>query len=139
MTGREFAGWTPSETHTHYAADGETVTGYTVVEHESRIDDADRADFLALAIYEAEVCTCGYHPLVANDLGNTFQPVDKVCRVCAGEAVWHRMQAKVDDDAKRSLETAPPTEPRPWDGRRSYMQILSPEEAAQARAKKGGD
>lgn len=133
MTGRELAGWVPAEKHTHYDAQG-NETGYTVVERESRIDDADRADLLALAQYEAEICQCGYHPLIANDPANKFRPTDRVCPVCAGISAWGRVHHDADEAAGRSLKEAPATTPRPWDGRHSFMQLLNPDDAA-----KGGD
>lgn len=138
MTGRELSGWVPSETHTHYAPDGTTVTGYTVVERESRINDADRADLLALMQYQAAVCDCGFHPSIATDTNNVFQPGSRVCPVCAGAAVWQRVLS--DGDEKATSKDAPPTQPRPSDGRRAYMSLLSPQQAAAEREKrKGGE
>lgn len=122
MTGRELAGWVPTETHTHYDKHG-NETGFTVVERESRIDDADRADLLALAQYEAELCTCGYHPLIANDKTIDVSPVDKTCQVCAGISAWGRVHADADEKAADTLKGLPPTDPRPWDGRHSYMSL----------------
>lgn len=138
MTPRELAGWVPAETHTHYAADGETVTGYTVVERESRIDDGDRADLLALSLYEQQLCKCGFHPSIANDPDNDFQPVDVVCPVCAGSDGWVRVLQERDEPVMKAMKDAPAQQPRPWDGRHSYVQQLTPQQAAEA-TKKGGD
>lgn len=132
------AGWTPAETHTHYAADGETVTGYTMVERESRINDADRSDLLALSLYEQQVCKCGFHPSIANDPDAVFQPTDIVCPVCAGSDGWMRIQQDRDEATQKSMKDAPAEKPRPWDGRHSYMQHLTPQQAAEATLK-GGD
>jgi hypothetical protein len=128
MTGRELAGWVPAEKHTHYDKHG-NETGYTIVERESRIDDADRTDLLALAQYEAEICACGYHPSIAYDEANTFQPVDRKCPVCAGISTWGRVHQEADEAAGKSLKDAPPLTPRPWDGRHSYMQLVNPDKA----------
>jgi hypothetical protein len=129
MTPREFSGWVPAEKHTHYAADGETVTGFTVVERESRIDDADRVELLALAEHDAQICRCGFHPLIAMDDSNTFTPETRTCPVCAAQAVWNRV---LDEDDKVPHD-APARTPRPSDGRESYMRMLTPQQVATAK------
>lgn len=131
MTPREFSGWVPAERHTHYDTEG-NPTGYTIVERESRIDDGDRVELLALAQYEAQLCSCGWHPLVADDKDNVFTPEDRICPNCAGMAVWSRIHA--EEDAKVP-HNAPARTSRPSDGRHSYMRMLTPEQAAAARAK----
>lgn len=138
MTPRELGGWTPVEKHTHYDAAG-AETGYTLVERESRIDDADRADLLALALFEAEVCSCGYHPSVtAEEHAVLF--AEKVCPVCKDVAAAERIQHENDESARESMKKSPPDKPRPWDGRKSYVRLLTPEQAAVEREKqKGGD
>jgi hypothetical protein len=130
MTPRELGGWVPAETHKHYDAAG-NLTGWTVVEREPRIDDVDRNDLLALAKYEAEICQCGFHPSVANDPENVFQPGARTCPVCAGAAVWQRVLHAGDEKAKGSKD-APPTAPQAADGRLAFMRLLSPQEAAAA-------
>lgn len=133
MTPREFSGWVPAETHTHYAADGETVTGYTVVEREPRIDDADRAELLALARFDAEVCRCGFHPSLTDDPANDWKVETRQCPVCSGHAV----QSRVDNEAdSRVPHDAPPTIPRPSDGRHTWMRLVTPDQVAN---QKGGD
>jgi hypothetical protein len=129
MTPREFSGHVPAEKHLHYDATG-NLTGWTVVERESRIDDADRADLLGLARYELEVCSCGYHPSIADDPENIFQPASKKCPVCGGLDVWHRILHEQDEQA--TPKDAPPKQPRPSDGRKTYMRRLTPDEAARA-------
>jgi len=134
MTPREFSGWVPAERHEHYDPDG-NLTGYTIVERESRIDDGDRAELLGLARYEAELCMCGYHPSLTDpDAGNVFTPESRTCHVCGGMAVWqrieHEQQAKTPHDA-------PPRTPRHLDGRHSYMRMLTPQEAEAAQASRG--
>lgn len=116
----------PSETHRHYDADG-NLTGFTVVERESRVDDADRIEMLALARYEAEVCDCGYHSSLTEDEANTFTPETHTCRVCGGQAVWNRILADQDQSVPHD---APAKTPRPSDGRKSYMRMLTPEQVA---------
>jgi hypothetical protein len=131
MTPREFSGWTPAERHLHYDAD-DNLTGYTVVEREARIDDGDRLDIMSLLRHDAEVCTCGYHPSIANDESNTFTPETSVCQVCGGMDLWNRVLADGDKD----LHDQPAQKPRPSDGRHSYMRMLTPEQADAARAKR---
>lgn len=121
----------PAERHTHYDTHG-NPTGYTLVERESRVDDADRLDILALLRHDAEVCSCGYHPSIARDPDNNWQPETQKCPVCAGQAVWQRV---LGEDDKGVPQDAPPMRPRPSDGRHSYMRMLTPEQASAAQAK----
>jgi hypothetical protein len=139
MTPRELSGWVPAETHTHYAPDGETVTGYTVVERESRIDDRDRGDLLALAMYEREVCNCGWHPSIADDESNTFQPATRICPVCAGLATYGRVLADHDKKWSEANRDAAAMVARPSDGRHMTVRYLTPEQAAAEHEKRGGD
>ena len=134
MTPRELSGWVPAEQHTHYAADGETITGYTVVERESRIDDADRIEIMALLRHDAELSPCGFHPVIANDTDNTFTPESQTCPVCAAMALWDRVQAEQDKQAVPP--DAPAKHPRPSDGRHSYMRMLTPQQAQAAKDKR---
>lgn len=122
MTLREFSGWTPTETQHHFDADG-NPTGSTIIVRESRIDDIDRAELLALARFESEVCQCGYHPLLAEDKANNFTPETHVCPVCAAQAVWNRV---LQAEEKSVPPDASPMSSRPSDGRRSYMRMLPP-------------
>lgn len=131
MTEREFSGWVPAERHVHYAADEVTVTGYTVVERESRIDDADRVELLALMQHDAEVGPCGYHPVIATDPENVFTPETQKCPVCAAMAVWERVLNEQDTVP----HDAPAKQPRPSDGRHSFMRWMTPEQAEAAQAK----
>lgn len=133
LTPRELDGWVPVERHTHFDAD-DNVTGWTLVERESRIDDADRGALLALLRYDSEVCDCGFHPSVATDPANRFQPGTRTCPVCAGAAVWQRILH--DQDARATSKDAAPATPRPSDGRKAHMTLLSPEQAAE---RKGGE
>lgn len=108
-----------------------------MVERESRVDDADRIELLAMARHDAEVCHCGYHPSLTDDEANVFTPESRFCQVCGGQAVWGRVQAEQD---KSVPHDAPAKTPRPSDGRHSYMRMLTPEQAQTARDKaKGGE
>lgn len=132
MTPRELSGWVPAERHEHFDAEG-NLTGYTVVIRESRIDDADRASLLGLAMFEDQVCRCGFHPSIADDDDNTFTPEARKCPVCAGEAQWSRMLSDEDEKASKAAPHAPPGAPRPSDGRYPYMRFLSPAEAEKVK------
>lgn len=127
MTPRELGGWVPTETHKHYDAAG-AYLGETIVERESRIDDVDRTDLLALLRHDAEVCACGFHPSVANDEGNDFSPGSRVCPVCEGASVWSRVLADGDEKAQKSMKDVDLMKPRPWDGRVTFMRMLPPGE-----------
>lgn len=132
MTPRELGGWVPAELHQHFDNDDQP-TGYTIIQRESRIDDLDRSDLLALAQYEAETCGCGYHPSVADLDENVFKPEVRKCPVCAGKAQWERMLQDEDEAAAKASPNAPGRAPRPSDGRYPYMRLLSPDEAAELR------
>lgn len=130
---RELQGWVPSETHEHYDADG-NPTGRTVVTREPRINDEERAHFLALLRWEDEICRdCGYHPSIGHDTSNIFVPESSVCPVAAGHAKWDRMLAEQD---KKVPHDAPPGITRPSDGRTSYMRLAGEAEAAKIRAER---
>lgn len=130
----------PAETHTHYAADGETVTGYTVVEREPRLTDVDRHELLALAMYEADLCQCGT-PITLGEQGLTRSPDSRVCPTCAAAAVWSRVLADQDEQWKKANKDALPKVQRPSDGRHLTMRFLTPTQAAAERERraKGGD
>lgn len=135
MTPRELSGWVPAEKHLHYDAEG-ALTGWTVVERESRIDDADRADLLGLARYEVEVCSCGYHPSITHDPENGFMPESDVCPVCGGLDLQHRVLHEQDE--KATPKDAPAKKPRPSDGRKTYMRRMTPEEVTSRRESERG-
>jgi hypothetical protein len=118
----------PAERHLHYDAEG-TYTGHTVIERESRLDDVERADIIALLTHDREVCQCNFHPSVAQDPEATFTPDTYKCPVCAGQAVWQRVLSEQDQAVKSD---APAKQPRPSDGRHSYMRFASRAEVEQA-------
>ena len=138
MTPRELAGWVPAERHEPYDAD-DRLTGYTVVIRESRINDYDRTELLGLAMFEDQVCRCGFHPSIADDDSNVFTPETRKCPVCAGEAQWDRMLHEQDEAASKAAPDAPARTPRPSDGRYPYMRFLSPDEAEQLKQTRGGE
>ncbi|MDP9144205.1 MAG: hypothetical protein M3N43_05855 [Actinomycetota bacterium] len=131
MTPRELGGWVAEERHDHFDAEGKP-TGHTIVTRESRIDDNDLGELLALAQYEAEVCSCGFHPLIARDKSNYFTPEAQTCPVCAGQAQSDRMQHSRD----KGHESDPPSAPRPSDGRKVFMRLLTQEQVEAERAKR---
>lgn len=131
MTPRELGGWVAEERHEHFDPD-DNLTGYTIVTRESRLDDSDLVSMLALAQFEAEVCSCGFHPLIARDKSNYFTPESQVCPVCAGQAQSDRMQ----HDRDKGHESDPPSAPRPSDGRKMFMRLLTPEQVEAEREKR---
>lgn len=137
MTPRELAGWVPAERHEHFDAD-DNLTGYTVVIRESRIDDADRAALLGLALFEDQTCSCGFHPSIADDKENVFAAESRTCPVCAGRARQERELHERDAKAAKASPDAAASVPRPSDGVKPYMRWLSPNEAEQLRLNKPG-
>ena len=127
---REFLGHVPAERHLHYDAEG-NLTGWTVVEREPRLNDADRADLIGLARFENEVCRCGYHPSLANNPDNDFTPETVHCPVCGGQAAWDRELHERDKAAEKGeqfteAQVRAARAPRPADGRRTFMRPMGP-------------
>lgn len=135
MTPRELSGWVPAERHEHYDPD-DNLTGYTVVIREPRLDDADLGDLLGLTQYQREVCACGYHISVATDKSNFFAPETTKCPVCAGEAQFSRALRKQDETHAERHKSDAPMAPRPEDGRRAFMRLLTPEQVEAEREKR---
>ena len=134
---KRLLGWEPTETHTHYDADG-NVTGRTVVTREPEWDDAERDQMLALVEYEAGVCDCGFHESVIDPdtLHVTFD--DRVCPVCAGATQYRRHLDDRDDEFLKGLgKDAPARTPRPSDGRRTFIKPVPPRE--KPTKKSGGE
>lgn len=127
------AGWVPEQRHDHFDANG-VLTGYTIVTTEPRVSDDDLVELLALARFDAEVCSCGYHPSVARDESNYFRPETHKCPVCAGQAQVDRMQRDRDEAHAAAHKNDGPAAPRPGDGRKSYMRLLTAEQVAEERA-----
>lgn len=133
-------GWTPVERHEHYDAD-DNLTGYTVVTREPEWDDTSRDELLALARYELEVHSCGYHSSLTHDPANVFMPTEDTCPVCKGRDAFARIQHDADQKAEKAAGDDP-RKSRPGDGRTTYMRLLPPDEAEavkQRRAVTRGD
>lgn len=95
---------------------------------------------LELAQVEAESCPgCGWHESLIEDDANVFGPVDEVCPTCAAKARWERVNADEVEKHAEQHRHAPPGAPRPGDGRRTLMRLLTPEQIEQRRGGTGGD
>lgn len=130
---KRLLGWEPAERHEHFDANG-VLTGFTVVTREPEWDDAERDRMLALAVYEAGVCTCGYHVSLTSDLDNTFTFEDRKCNVCAGIKRYGRLQSAQDEQADKELGPSPPPHAaRAGDGRHTGVRMLTALEAAERR------
>lgn len=86
--------------------------------------------------YERGVHDCGYHTSVANDPSNYFMPETTKCPVCAGEAQFNRGLQKQDEQYAERHKSDAPMVPRPSDGRRAHMRLLTPEQVEAERAKR---
>lgn len=116
----------------HYDADG-NLTGWTQAEPEWNDHERDR--MLALAVYEAGVCECGFHEDITSDPSNLLTIDSRVCPVCKSVAVHQRKQQAADEKAEKALgQDPPPGAPRPDDGRHEFVRPLTPEEAERAQA-----
>ena len=131
---RRLLGWEPEERHEHYDADG-NLTGYTLVTRESEWSDDDRRRLLALAQYEAELHTCGFHWSLLEDPDNVFMPQHRVCPVCKGSDRFQRIQDHADHKAAETAN-GNPSAPLPTDGRSLYMRLLSEAEVEEIRARR---
>ena len=126
-----------TELHQHFDTTG-NPTGTTLVKREPEWSDDDRAQLLALAVYEGAICACGFHESLTSDKSNYFQPEFRSCPVCAAADQWSRVQAKADAEAAKARgENAPPLTPHPEDGRRLFVKRLSPTEVEARRARNG--
>lgn len=73
---------------------------------------------LALTVYEATLCACGFPPEVA-DTDPDLQVKYRHCPVCAGLAKVARLQHAEDEKVTKKLgEKPPPDADLPGDGRR---------------------
>ena len=110
-----------------------------MVKREPAWTDDDRTQMLALARYEAHVCSgCGFHKSLANDPANHFMPEDEFCLLCQQLAPWQRVRDADDDAAEKALgENPSPSAKRPTDGRTTFLRMLSPDEVAKRQSAKG--
>lgn len=125
---RRLNGWAPTETHEHYDADG-NLTGVTVVTREAEWDDFEQAKMLALVEYERGIHNgpgeCGFHDSIAK-LDPEVAIEHDVCPLCASKAVEDRKQDARDDRLmKRYGDDPKPDIPRPGDGRREFLRLVS--------------
>ena len=115
-------GWEPTETHA-YAYDEHGRLLAVTVTREPEWDDVSREEMLGLAEFEAGICDCGFHKSLTRDKRNVFSFEVDTCPVCAGRARYDRLQRKDDAEVQSRMENAPPTAPRPGDGRHVHMQV----------------
>lgn len=111
------------------------MTGTTVVTREVEWSDLDRESLQALAVYESGICDCGHHASLTSDTANLFRLEERVCLVCKSTAQYARIQQAKDDEASKDSDGKPaaPAKERPSDGRRSYIRMVTPEEAQEIR------
>lgn len=133
MSKRRLLGWEPEERHEHYDAEG-NLTGYTVVVRDPEFDDLDREELLAYLEYQRGVCECGFHESLTADKGNVFTFDARTCPVCKGSAQYGRRLAAEDREVEERLKDQPPATPRPSDGRRLGIRLMSPMEVAARRS-----
>lgn len=119
-------GWVPGEVHEHEYDDAGRLVRTTVA-REPEWDDYEREKMLALGLFEAGICECGFHESLAHDPNQWFDLKDKVCPLCADLAVRDRVRGKRDQAEADALKDKP-SSPRASDGRRSFVQPMAAEE-----------
>jgi hypothetical protein len=115
---KRILGWEPTETH-EYRYDDEGRVSSVVVSREAEWDDVERANMLALADYEADLCHCGLPTAIA-DTAPDMQVKYRDCPVCAGLARMTRLQADIDArevKAAYGKDGPRPSDELPQDGR----------------------
>lgn len=135
-------GWEPRRVHRGYDRDGERVAladaWEIVVETEVEWDDDERTRMLALGTYEAGLCRCGFHSSLTADRANFFTFEDRRCSVCAKSEQYGRIQEQNDEAAMKAFgEKPPPAQPRPSDGRQTFVRRMSADEVTRIRERKG--
>lgn len=128
-------GWEPTETHTHYDADG-NLTGYTVVEREPEWTPTRRARVKALERYDADSCSgCGLHKsILENPEENVFVFEDHYCDMCRAEAVHGRVKEAEHQEADKRLgDNPPPRAIRAKDGWHTTRRRATPDEIRRSR------
>lgn len=116
---KRLLGWEPTETH-DYTYDNEGRVSRVVVTREPEWDDQQRANMLALADYEADLCECGFPSAVA-DTDPDLQIKYRECPVCSGLARAVRVQDEADKRLVSQVygQRGPqPADELPADGRR---------------------
>lgn len=119
MSEKKLLGWEPTETHDHeYDEAGRLVR--TVVTREAEWDDVQRANMLALADYEADLCDCGFPSHLA-DTDPDLRIKYRECPVCSGLSKAMRVQAAADASLLKQVygnKGPQPGDELPTDGRR---------------------
>lgn len=92
----------------------------------------------ALDAYEAGICRCGFHSSLTANRDNFFTFEDRRCAVCARSEVYARIQDHDDEKAMKAFGDDPaPGQPRPTDGRSTFLRRMSPDEVMQIRERRG--
>jgi len=106
------------------------------VEREPEWSDQDRADLLALAAYEADLCECGFHISQHDPAKNTYTFEQDHCPILASSAKYGRLIGEQDAERMKALGDKPPASAdRPDDGRRVFIRRLSDLEASEQQNK----
>lgn len=75
------------------------------------------------------------HPVILDDPeNNVFALEEKVCQMCAGQQIHGRALAEHDEEWAKRNEGAKPEQPRPGDGRHTYLRPIGPEEIERVRS-----
>lgn len=85
----------------------------------------------ALAVYEAQICACGFHESFLDPKTNFFTFEKRFCPVCASSDQYERTLKEQDDAAVEHLSEAPAAHPQPADGRRVFLRRLTSREIAE--------
>lgn len=98
------------------------------VTREPEWDDYERDKMLALGLYEAAICECGYHESVA-DQNPSLEFEFRVCPICKDLAKGLRKIDAADDAAKKALGPKPDPEAYlPDDGRHLRLIPKAPDQ-----------
>lgn len=79
---------------------------------------------------------CGLHESIHSDPDRAFTFEDRFCSVCRGQAAWARVVAASDQEEAEAHKDAPPKEPRPSDGRHTYLRQMTPEEVEKRKGRR---
>lgn len=109
----------------------------SVVETEPEWDDTTRGLVEGLALYHEHVHRCGFHQSILDDPETyRFTFATDECEMCAAFDVKRRVMAEEEAAWAKAHEGASPKDRRPGDGRTVVLRSLTPEEFAEAEAKK---
>lgn len=106
-----------------------------IVTPEQEWDDYEREKLIALELYEAGVCDCGFHESIARDHRLWFIPELETCPLCAELAQWERgVEDKDAKVAEKFKDT--PTVSRPADGRKVHVRRMTEREVEEMKDRK---